>query len=87
MEVSGEFHAAAASPFWGGGGGVENHFYPLNRRLGGPQNQSQGYREEKISCPCQESNPETPSPWLSYIFVDSTSSIEHCKLTVGLHIT
>jgi hypothetical protein len=44
--------------------------YPLDMRLGGPQGQSGYYREEEISCPYRESNPDSsavqPLVWSLY---------------------
>jgi hypothetical protein len=45
MEVSGQFHAPAASPQW------KSPWYPLDRRLGGPQSRSGPNGEEKNSQP------------------------------------
>jgi hypothetical protein len=36
--------------------------YPLDRRLGEPQSRSEHGGEEKISSPCQNSNPRSSSP-------------------------
>jgi hypothetical protein len=36
-------------------------WYPLDRRLGGPQSRSGRCGEEKKSIPCWESNPRTPN--------------------------
>ena len=37
-------------------------WYPLNRRLGGPQRWSGSYREQKHFLTLQDSNPELSSP-------------------------
>jgi hypothetical protein len=39
--------------------------HPLNRKLGGPQNRSGRYGEDKNSCPCGESNPVSAAGTLS----------------------
>jgi hypothetical protein len=45
----------------------KGHWYPLDRRLGGPQNRSGGGGEEKICSPCRDSNPRSSSQWPSAI--------------------
>jgi hypothetical protein len=54
MEVSGQLYAPAALPQ------EKNPWYPLGRRLGGPQSRSGRGGEEKISQPRRESNSRTP---------------------------
>jgi hypothetical protein len=53
MNVSGQLHAPAALPR------ERSLLYPLNRRLGGPQSQSERRYEEKILDP---TGPRTPTP-------------------------
>jgi hypothetical protein len=50
MEVSGQFQAPVALP------PGKNLWYPLGRRLGGPQIRSGRGDEDKNSSPCRESN-------------------------------
>jgi hypothetical protein len=67
--VSGQLHAMAALYPWG-----KNPWYPLDRRLGGPQNQSGHRLEEKLSLPLPGIKLQSPSSpfrsqtlhWLSY---------------------
>jgi hypothetical protein len=54
MEVSGQLRAPAALPQG------RRPWYPLDRRLGGPQSRSEHGGEEKNSQPRRESNPRTP---------------------------
>jgi hypothetical protein len=54
LDVSGELHAPAA---WPQG---NSPWYPLDRRLGGPQSRSGRRAEEEDSQPHRESNPRTP---------------------------
>jgi hypothetical protein len=54
MEVSGQLHAPAALP------PGKSPWYPLDRRLGGPQSRSGYGGEEKNSQTPRESNPRTP---------------------------
>jgi hypothetical protein len=49
MEVSGEVHSPAALPR-----GRESPWYPLDKRLGGRQNQSGRGGEEKVPSPCRD---------------------------------
>jgi hypothetical protein len=51
MEVSGQPHTPVALPQ------ERSPWYPLDRRLGGPQSRSGRGGEERNSQPCQESNP------------------------------
>jgi hypothetical protein len=51
MEVSGQLHTPAALPQG------KSPWYPLDRRLDGPQSQSGHSVEDNIFSPCQESNP------------------------------
>jgi hypothetical protein len=53
MEVSGQLHAPAALP------PRKSPWYPLDRRLGGPQSRPGRDGEEKNSKPRRESNPIT----------------------------
>jgi hypothetical protein len=50
MEVSGQLHATADLP------PGKSPWYPLDRRLGGPQSRSGRGGEEKIPSPCRDSN-------------------------------
>jgi hypothetical protein len=54
MEVSGQLHAPAAFLK------EKSSWYPLDKRLGGPQSRSGRGGEEKNSQPLPESNPRTP---------------------------
>jgi hypothetical protein len=54
MEVSGQLHAPTALPRG------KRPWYPLDRRLGGPQSSSGRGGEEKNSQPSREPNPSTP---------------------------
>jgi hypothetical protein len=54
MEVSGQFHAPAALPQG------KSTWYPLDRRLGGPQSRSGRDEEKNSQPPPRESNPSTP---------------------------
>jgi hypothetical protein len=54
MEVSGQLYALPLYPQ------VKSPWYPLDRRLGGPQSRSERGGEEKNSQPRRESNPRTP---------------------------
>jgi hypothetical protein len=54
MEVSGQLHTPVALP------PGKEHWYQLDRRLGGPQSRSGRGGEEKNSQPRRESNPRTP---------------------------
>jgi hypothetical protein len=54
MEVSGQLHVPAALSQG------KSPWYPLDRRLGGPQSLSRRGGEEKNSQPRRESNPRTP---------------------------
>jgi hypothetical protein len=49
MEVGGQLYPQGKGPW-----------YPLDRRLGGPQSRSGRGGEEKILSHCRESNPRTP---------------------------
>jgi hypothetical protein len=53
MEVSGQLHAPAVLP------PGKDSWYPLDRRLGGPQSRS-GRGGENIPSPLRKSNPRTP---------------------------
>jgi hypothetical protein len=55
MEVSGQLHALAALPW------RKSPWYPLNRRLGGLQNQSRCSGEEKKILHSRESNTGHPA--------------------------
>jgi hypothetical protein len=61
MEVSGQLHVPAALP------PGKELWYPLDRRLDGPQSRSGCGGEEKNSQPRRESNPRTPID-TSYFF-------------------
>jgi hypothetical protein len=52
MEVSGQLHALAALPQG------KSPWYPLDRRMDGPQSQSKHSVEERISQPHWDSNPD-----------------------------
>jgi hypothetical protein len=54
MEVSGQLHFPAALPQG------KTPWYPLDRRLGGPQSRSGRGGEEESSQARRESNPRTP---------------------------
>jgi hypothetical protein len=54
MEVSGQLHAMAALP------PAKELWYPLDRKLGGPQSQSGRGGEEKNSQPLQGQEPPIP---------------------------
>jgi hypothetical protein len=54
MEVSGQLHARPLYPQG------KSPWYPLDRRLGGPQSRSESGGEKKNSHPRRESNPRTP---------------------------
>jgi hypothetical protein len=54
MEVSGQLHASAALP------PGKDPRYPLDRRLGGPQNRSERGGEEKNSQPPARIEPDNP---------------------------
>jgi hypothetical protein len=58
MEVSGQLHAPAALPQG------KSSWYPLDRRLGGPQSQPGRGGEEKNShlSPSRDSNPQLKRP-------------------------
>jgi hypothetical protein len=59
MEVSGQLHAPAALPK------EKSPWYPLDRRLGGPQRRSGRGGEEKNSQPppgIEPKNPDSPAP-------------------------
>jgi hypothetical protein len=53
MELSGQLHVPAVLPQG------KSPWYPLDRRLGGPQSRSGRGGEEKNSQPRRESNPRT----------------------------
>jgi hypothetical protein len=55
MEVSGQLHAPTAFPQW-------NPWYPLDRRLGGPQSRSGRGGEEKNSHPLPGLEPPIIQP-------------------------
>jgi hypothetical protein len=79
MEVSGQLHAPAALP------PGKRPWYPLDRRLGGPQSRSGRGGEEKNSQPPPESNPDLSivkkrrKHWslnlsLTYIYMDDVDN-------------
>jgi hypothetical protein len=76
MEGSGRHHAPAALPrgkiLW----------YPLDRRLGGPQSQSERDGDEKVGYYCRESNPGRPARNLVTVLTSYTSSM--CFLFSGV---
>jgi len=51
MEVSGQLHTSAALP------PGNSSWYPLDKRLDGPQGLSRHCGKEKSPCPCQKSKP------------------------------
>jgi len=55
MEMSGQPCALATLPQ------QKSHYYPLNRRLGGPQNRSNVLEKRYISCPCWDLKPGSSS--------------------------
>jgi hypothetical protein len=59
MEVSGQLHAPAALPQG------KSPWYPLDRRLGGPQSRSGRGGEEKNSQPPPAMEPRTPIDYVS----------------------
>jgi hypothetical protein len=54
----GEWSASRPGHFTPGG---KNPRYPLDRRLGGPQNRSRRGGVERDLSPCRESNPDRPA--------------------------
>jgi hypothetical protein len=77
MEVSGQLQAPAALPLG------KNPWYPLDRRLDGPQSRSgRGGEEKKIPSPRWELNPRTPivQP-IAQRYTDwvITALIKHCS--------